>query len=767
MTETMRLPRQARGVSLRAQSFDAGANTVDVVFTTGAAVQRYSWDDGPYVETLDVTPKAVRLGRLNAGAPFLNTHSSYDLSDVIGSVVPGSARIEGGEGVATIKLSGAAADADTVGKIRDGVIRNVSVGYLVHQVVKTEAKDGAAATARVTDWEPIEISAVPIPADPGAQVRSEGAPGETLYDCVVTRAEPAVAAAAPRDAAQDAVAQERARTQGILATARQLRLPGDLADKHVAEGTTLDAFRSVAIDAAAATRDAPKPEAIAAPAASNGDAAMTDRANDQHAQPAVPVLDLTRVAPTAPMVPPAPLDANAVRVAERERISGIRAVARKLKLADDVADSAIEGGTSLESFRTLAIDAVAERQNDGQVTVTARVSDAQTQNRSYAQPRVEKPKGTDATRAIIALAATRGSRQDAAAFVAHHYGSDGEPVARALSTSVGSAGGFLVPVEMSAEIIELLRPASTVMAMGPRILPMPSGNMMIPRVQGGSNANYVGENLPIGASQPSFGGAQLSAKKLASLVPISNDMIRYPTPSTDAIVREDMVGAVAQRADLAFVRGQGSQFSPRGFLSFAAALTTCIGSALPPSSNLFTASNKVGTAYASQSRDNASAALQSVTSDLSVLELALEGKDIKMVKPGWIFSPRTKTYLMNIRDGLGNQVYYKEMSEGLLRGKPFKTTTQIPNNLSALSSDGVTTTFDGSEIYLADFSEVFIGEAYGLELDVFPGGTYLDASGNMVSGISNDQTVMRAIVQHDMNMRQEAAVAVLTGVRWF
>ncbi len=763
MTETMRLPRQARGVSLRAQSFDAGANTVDVVFTTGAAVQRYSWDDGPYVETLDVTPKAVRLGRLNAGAPFLNTHSSYDLSDVIGSVVPGSARIEGGEGVATIKLSGAAADADTVGKIRDGVIRNVSVGYLVHQVVKTEAKDGAAATARVTDWEPIEISAVPIPADPGAQVRAAPAADETLYDCVVTRAEPAAMLGAPLAPAQDAIAQERARTQGIIATTRQLRLPGDLADKHVAEGTALDAFRSIAIDAAAATRDvpavpapAPAPAAVAAPP---GEPAMTDRANDPHAQSAAPVLDLTRVAPTAPVVPPAPLDADAVRTAERGRISGIRSVARKLKLTDAIVDKAIDDGTTLDAFRDLAIDAAAERQNDGQVTVSGAVSDP-AQHRTYAQPRAEVPKGTNATRAIIALAATRGARRDAADFVAKTYGPEGETLARALSTSIGSAGGFLVPPEMSAEVIELLRPASTVMALQPNILPMPSGNLMIPRIQAGASATYVGENQPTQASQQVFGMVQLSAKKLTSVVPISNDMIRFPAVSTDAIVRSDMVLSIATAADLAFIRGNGGQFSPRGLKSFAAA-------PILAGANVLAATPQVGSAYGAQSQSNTITALANVTLDLSRAELALRRANIRMTRPGWIMSPRSEMYLMNIRDGLGNQVYYQEMSKGMLRGKPYRVTTQIPENLAAVSSDGATATVDGSEVYLADFAEVFIGEAYGLELDVFPGGSYLDAGGNTVSGISNDQTVMRAIVQHDLAMRQEAAVAVITGVRWF
>ncbi len=161
--------RLSRAGRVRSQSFNADERTVDLVWTTGAAVDRCDWD-GDVVEVLSLEPGAVRLDRLNQGAPFLNTHSSWSLEDVIGSVVPGSARIDGGKGVATVKLSGGAADADTVGKIRDGVIRNISVGYIVHAYRDSEAN--GVTTRFVTDWEPLEISAVPIPADAGAQIRS-------------------------------------------------------------------------------------------------------------------------------------------------------------------------------------------------------------------------------------------------------------------------------------------------------------------------------------------------------------------------------------------------------------------------------------------------------------------------------------------------------------------------------------------------------------------------------------------------------------------
>lgn len=214
MSQTWQLPRETRAVEVRAGSFDEAANTIEIVWTTGATVRRYDWrSDAPYDEVLEVKPGSVRLERLNAGAPFLNTHSSYELADVLGSVVPGSAKIEGGRGVATILLSRAAGDADIVQKIRDGVIRNVSAGYIRHHIEKTEADDGTVAVWRVTDWEPLEISAVPIPADPGAQTRS--APAGSLFPCVVH--DPSTEQATSRSLAHVAAARLRmqARAAGL------------------------------------------------------------------------------------------------------------------------------------------------------------------------------------------------------------------------------------------------------------------------------------------------------------------------------------------------------------------------------------------------------------------------------------------------------------------------------------------------------------------------------------------------------------------------
>lgn len=182
MKKIITLPQLLCAAEMRSASFDEAENTVDVVFTTGATVRRYSWSDGPYDEVLSTDPKCVRLDRLNSGAPFLDTHMSYSLSNVIGCVVRGSAKMGKNEGTAKIRLSRADCDKPTVDKIRDGLISNISVGYRVHRVIKNEADSGETPRWDVVDWEPYELSAVPMPADAGSQIRADDK-SVKLFNC--------------------------------------------------------------------------------------------------------------------------------------------------------------------------------------------------------------------------------------------------------------------------------------------------------------------------------------------------------------------------------------------------------------------------------------------------------------------------------------------------------------------------------------------------------------------------------------------------------
>lgn len=184
MAETKTRHRSAR---VRSTSFDADAYTIEVVWTTGATVRQFDyWSGEEFDEALSLDDGAVRLDRLNAGAAFIDAHDSSECSRVVGSVVRGSARIEGGKGVCTVQLSRARDVADIVLKIREGVIRNVSVGYWVHRY-ETVEQDGSVPLKTAIDWEPCEISAVPVPADAGSQIRSArgrsgGRPAKPMTD---------------------------------------------------------------------------------------------------------------------------------------------------------------------------------------------------------------------------------------------------------------------------------------------------------------------------------------------------------------------------------------------------------------------------------------------------------------------------------------------------------------------------------------------------------------------------------------------------------
>lgn len=171
---SMELRNFARAGSDSPDGGDAPLATASMVFTTGAGVQRYDWyRERVYVERLVVEPGAIRLDRLQRGAPLLNTHNSWDLEAQLGVVE--NPAIANGEGTCDVTFSRRDSVAGYVRDVEDRIIRNVSVGYVRHRVeMVPPAKEGGMWEYRVVDWEPYEVSLVPIPADMDSQVRAAG-----------------------------------------------------------------------------------------------------------------------------------------------------------------------------------------------------------------------------------------------------------------------------------------------------------------------------------------------------------------------------------------------------------------------------------------------------------------------------------------------------------------------------------------------------------------------------------------------------------------
>jgi HK97 family phage major capsid protein len=338
------------------------------------------------------------------------------------------------------------------------------------------------------------------------------------------------------------------------------------------------------------------------------------------------------------------------------------------------------------------------------------------------------------------------------------YG-ENHPVTKALLAGVGASGGFIVPPDYVAEIIELLRPQAVVRSAGPRALPMPRGTLRLPSQTSAATASYSAEDRPIQVSQQKIGAIVASYKKLTALVPISNDLMRYADPAADAFVRDDLVKVVALREDLAFMLGDGTQDTPRGFISFANGFAVQTGGTIGVWSSIANSAFATGGNFITS---NPTYTLATAASELGGAINRLDTANVPDSKRMWFMHPRSFNYLNNVQNSLGVYVYRDDLRAGQLLGYPFKKTTQIPASIW----DATGTNKDTSFIMLVEMTDALLLDSMTLELAVSREGMYVDQNSVTQSAFQNDETLIRAIEEHDFQMRHDASVAVIQGVRY-
>ncbi len=293
---------------------DAAARTVEVIWSTGARARNFVPPLGPILEELDMNPAAVRMDGLRGGrAPVLDSHRRGGSHDVLGRVI--AARIEAGRGYATLKFSRAQDVEPVWQRIADGTLQSISVGYRVHRYEQLTDPASGQTVHRAVDWEPYEISVVPIPVDPAAAIRApmaiagqspwgpirgedaQGSPLPAVEPALsqeppmpettpaapaATEAPPAPATTEaertmpqtpptpPADPAAEAIRAERDRIAGlgpVLAASRGLVAPGigdALHQRAISEGWAPEALRGALWDAV--VQNAKPPAVPAAPA---------------------------------------------------------------------------------------------------------------------------------------------------------------------------------------------------------------------------------------------------------------------------------------------------------------------------------------------------------------------------------------------------------------------------------------------------------------------------------------------------------------------
>ncbi|MFE3837912.1 prohead protease/major capsid protein fusion protein [Pseudogemmobacter sonorensis] len=161
---------QFRAFDPRPATLDPAARTVEAIASTFADVQRPG-----FVERL--APKGCDLSRL-IGGPVLDGHKAGSTRDQLGIIEAAEIRPEG----LWVRLKFRANDSAlaVLRDIAEGTLRGISVGYSVRQW--RPGRENGAQVRTATAWQPIEISIVPIAADPAAHFRGV----ETMPDGNIT-----------------------------------------------------------------------------------------------------------------------------------------------------------------------------------------------------------------------------------------------------------------------------------------------------------------------------------------------------------------------------------------------------------------------------------------------------------------------------------------------------------------------------------------------------------------------------------------------------
>lgn len=246
------LPQLTRAMTTdEAIKVESESRTVEFPFSSELPVERWFGD-----EVLSHKSGAADLTRLNDGAPLLFNHNMDEIIGVVEKAYMGTDK----RGYAKIRFAKTARAEEVMSMVDDGILRNVSFGYRISEMVES-IKDGKS-TYTATSWEPFEVSLVTVPADHTVGIgRSEAddkrdvtvhrIQEESAQPAEITIEEPTMTEqAAPVDVqvvATQAAEAERARIAAIEALGQRFHA-SDLSRKLISEGVHIDAARAAFLE---------------------------------------------------------------------------------------------------------------------------------------------------------------------------------------------------------------------------------------------------------------------------------------------------------------------------------------------------------------------------------------------------------------------------------------------------------------------------------------------------------------------------------------
>lgn len=237
---------------------DTDSRTVELSFSSETPYGRWFGD-----EILCHDEECINLERFNNGLGTVLFN--HDRDAVVGHIE--KVWLEDNRGKALVRFDTDEQSETIFQKVQSGTLQGVSVGYAINRYEVLEDEDTKSTNGRfngpayvVTDWEPLEISIVSVPADPTVGV---GRSAEEIHTSIDTQEdntrmdqeknlEVQEVKSAPVETGltqadlQKAMEQERKRTSEITAMFRDFDVEG--ADEAIVLGKSVEEAREMVMD---------------------------------------------------------------------------------------------------------------------------------------------------------------------------------------------------------------------------------------------------------------------------------------------------------------------------------------------------------------------------------------------------------------------------------------------------------------------------------------------------------------------------------------
>lgn len=324
--------------------------------------------------------------------------------------------------------------------------------------------------------------------------------------------------------------------------------------------------------------------------------------------------------------------------------------------------------------------------------------------------------------------------------------------ARAQNSVLLGAGAGFVSTQMYQGLIDFLWPKTVVRALGAMSVPVTKNSIEMLYIDSSAGAARRGQLQAAAQTSVAEKRLRLTPTLLSAFIAASNELLAEADISLDVLYRAHLARAIATQENLDFLVGDGASNSPKGFAWWVDNSLNGMVSAL----HSFNRTLATGLPTFKTVRADLLGAMQVV---------AEENIDFSMGAPGFAMATATKYGLMRCLNTNDIPVFGDEMRGGTLLGAAFADTTQIVKNRAG---DGAGSgTGNKADVYFADWSTVVIAEDPNVDLKVQDGGTYRDSNGNVVTGLTTNESVFVVHAKNDFGMLNRGKEAArIRSVDW-